>query len=500
MSLYVRVNVARDVLHNAAFFQNERLAIWEYVANGLQYVDLGTIPSVRVRMDTRRKRITIEDNGRGMRWDGEDGLEGFLRMHGENIDRKRGHAGRGRFGTGKAAAFGIADSLRITTVRSGKRSKVELTRNDLDTAAASGDEIPVRTLEREVPAKQPNGTLIEIEQVRLPRTLDQAGVIHFVEQHLAHYPRNVTVVVNNHECEFSEPPVERTESVRADEDAKRVLGDVTLTLKVARSPLDEDLRGIAIYSNGVWHETTLLTSAGKEMSDFLFGEIDVPQLDTDESIPAAFDASRSLRLNPDNIIVRALYAFVGPELEQVRRELVEEQRKHRATEEAKRLEREASQIERVLNDDFNSFRKRLQKVRAAGKVGFDAGDTNTGGSASDGEDDFLFGGADAASIASSEGDVGSQGDGERGNGPARRLNPIVEPEASGDSKGRYTRSRGAGRTSGGFHVDFDHQGEAATRAMYVAERRTIYINLTFSACGRKGRADRRRPSVPATRV
>jgi hypothetical protein len=184
-----------------------------------------------------------------------------------------------------------------------------------------------------------------------------------------------------------------------------------------------------------------------------------------------------------------LYAFVGPELEQVRRELVEEQRKHRATEEAKRLEREASQIERVLNDDFNSFRKRLQKVRAAGKVGFDAGDTTTGGAASDGEDDFLFGGTDPASIGSSEGDIGSQGDGERGNGPARRLNPIVEPEASGDSKGRQTRSRGTGRTSGGFHVDFDHQGEAATRAMYVAERRTIYINLDFPqlAAARIGR-------------
>src|SRR2546428_11580328 len=55
----------------------------------------------------------------------------------------------------------------------------------------------------------------------------------------------------------------------------------------------------------------------------------------------------------------------------------------------------------------------------------------------------------------------------------------VEPDASGDSKGRHTRTRGKGRTSGGFHVDFDHQGEAATRAMYVAERRTIYINLDF---------------------
>lgn len=478
-SLYVRVNVSRDVLHNAAFFQNERLATWEYVANGLQYIDPGTVPSVRVRMDTRRKRITIEDNGRGMLWTGDDGLEGFFRMHGENIDRKRGHAGRGRFGTGKAAAFGIADVLRITTIRNGRRSKVELTRTDLDAASASGDEIPVRELEREVRTAQPNGTLVEIEQVRLPRALDQASVIHFIEQHLAHYPKNVVVVVNNHQCEFAEPPVERTETIAATGEAKKTLGAVTLTLKVSKSPLDQDLRGVAIYSNGVWHETTLLTSAGKEMSDYIFGEVDVPRLDEDDSTPAAFDASRSLRLNPDNTVVGAIYSFIGPELERVRRDLVEEQKKHRETEEAKRLEREASQIERIINEDFNSFRKRLQKVRAAGKSGFDAGDAVSNAAGSEGDDDFFYGGDEPATIVSPDGEIGTHGTGGPGDGPPRRLNPIVEPDAAGTSKGHYEKRDSATRTTGGFHVDFDRQGERAARAMYVADRRTIYINLDF---------------------
>ena len=54
------------------------------------------------------------------------------------------------------------------------------------------------------------------------------------------------------------------------------------------------------------------------MADYLFGEIDVPALDADDSTPPAFDASRSLRLNPDNTIVRAIYAFVAPELERIR--------------------------------------------------------------------------------------------------------------------------------------------------------------------------------------
>jgi len=480
-TLFVRVNVSRDVLHNAAFFQNERLAIWEYVANSLQYIDHGTIPVVRVRLDTKRKRITIDDNGRGMLWRGPDGLEGFFRMHGENIDRKRGQAGRGRFGTGKAAAFGIADILRITTVRNGKRSKVELTRSDLDAAAASGDEIPVREIEREVKTSQPNGTLVEIEQVKLVRTLDQASVIHFIERHLAHYPKNVEVIVNNHECEVVEPPVERTERIAAVDGARRALGPVTLTIKVSKSPLEEDLRGISIYSNNVWHETTLLSSSGKEMADFLFGDVDVPALDADESTPPAFDASRSQRLNPDNSVVQAIYAFIAPELERVRKELVDEQRKHRETEEAKRLEREASQIERIINEDFNSFRKRLQKVHAAGKTGFDAGETPALASATttEGEDDFLFGGAEPATITSEIGEIGTHGDGERGEGPPRRLNPIVEPDAEGTASAHRERRDGKPQASGGFRVAFDHQGAAASRAMYQAERRTIYVNLDF---------------------
>ena len=90
------------------------------MSNGLDYVDRGTSPIVKVRLDSKRHRISIEDNGRGM--DGL-GLKHFFVMHGENLDRKAGRPGRGRFGTGKSAAFGIGDVLRITTIRDGKRSR-----------------------------------------------------------------------------------------------------------------------------------------------------------------------------------------------------------------------------------------------------------------------------------------------------------------------------------------------------------------------------------------
>src|SRR5664279_3306256 len=124
-AIFVTSHVSRDLLQNAALFKTDKLVIWEYVANGLQYVDPGTNPTVYVRLDSKGHRIRISDNGRGMTL---DGLKNFFVMHGENLDRKLGTPGRGRFGTGKSAAFGIADVLRVTSVRDSRRSVVELTR------------------------------------------------------------------------------------------------------------------------------------------------------------------------------------------------------------------------------------------------------------------------------------------------------------------------------------------------------------------------------------
>src|ERR1035438_5018762 len=128
--LIVKSHVARDLLQSAGLFKTDKLVVWEYVSNGLQYIGAGTNPAVKVSLDSRKKRISIQDNGRGMDW---NGLQNFFVMHGENIDRKEGKPGRGRFGTGKSAAFGIAATLRIISVRNGERSIVELSRAHIET-------------------------------------------------------------------------------------------------------------------------------------------------------------------------------------------------------------------------------------------------------------------------------------------------------------------------------------------------------------------------------
>src|SRR5215475_9813614 len=119
-------HVGRDLLASAASFKNEAVVVWEYVVNSLQYVDPGVSPRVQVTLLPSSKGIQIADNGSGM---SVADLEHFFQMHGENLERRAGRPGRGKFGTGKSAAFGIANMLRVDTVHKGKRNVVVLTRD-----------------------------------------------------------------------------------------------------------------------------------------------------------------------------------------------------------------------------------------------------------------------------------------------------------------------------------------------------------------------------------
>src|SRR5262249_20891008 len=142
---------------------------------------------------------------------------------------------------------------------------------------------------------------------------------------------------NNHECEVSEPPVARQYSFRPNGAARELMGDAELVVKVSKRALEDDERGVAISSKGVWLETTLAGSENREMAQYIFGSIDVPHLDDDNSPVSPFDASRSMQLNPANELVRTILGFLQDKIEEVRRQLVEDERQRRATEDAKKL-------------------------------------------------------------------------------------------------------------------------------------------------------------------
>lgn len=189
----VTSNVGRDLLASAAQFKTEPAVVWEYVSNSLQYVDDGTIPRIQVYVRPRAKRIEIIDNGRGMT---ERGLKQFFQMHGENIDRLGGKPGRGRWGTGKSAAFGIAEVLRVDSVRNGIRNVVQLDRAAID--ESTGEDIDVEWLVKNEEADSPNGTTVTIDRIVLHK-LNAAPVIDYIERHLQAF-RGIKpeIAINDH--------------------------------------------------------------------------------------------------------------------------------------------------------------------------------------------------------------------------------------------------------------------------------------------------------------
>jgi len=51
--LKVTSHVGRDLLQSAALFKHEHAVVWEYVSNGLEYVDPDVCPVVDVTVDAK---------------------------------------------------------------------------------------------------------------------------------------------------------------------------------------------------------------------------------------------------------------------------------------------------------------------------------------------------------------------------------------------------------------------------------------------------------------
>jgi hypothetical protein len=466
----VRSHVGRDLLQSAEHFRTDRAVVWEYVANGLQYHSPGIPPVVRVSIDEKRKVIRVSDNGCGM--DRND-LAHFFTMHGENRDRIAGQIGRGLFGTGKSAAFAIANSLRVTSVKHGRRSVALLARAQIE-AARDGKEVPVDLLEIETPTQEPSGTEIEIADVHL-RKIDRAATIRHIEHHLAHYPQDVQVYVDHHQCTFKAPEIAETQRFQSSDEERALLGDVVLVVNVARGPLEDDLRGIQIFSHGNWHETTLAGCEGKEMSEYLFGEIDVPAIEQYVGPNKPFDNTRSGKLSPANVVVESLFRFIGPAIDRVRRGLVAREKERSRTEEAKRLQRQASRLADVLSIDFADYQMKVARAQAASR-GRDLGPAQSPGAAG-GDGPWNEGGPEPAAP------VDRHRTSLRGEKPGGLSDPPefgrpVTPDSTGVTTGRPSRDPGGQRNPrGGFSVRYEHSGESEARGKYVADRRTIIINL-----------------------
>ena len=483
-SIKVVSHVGRDIIQSAQLFRTPEAAVWEYVVNSLQYVDPGVVPHVKVTVDLQAKKIKVEDNGSGM--DLRD-LGPFFTMHGENQERRRGVPGRGKFGTGKSAAFGIGTTLTVSTTKSGKRQTVELTRKDID--ESDGAAVPVKFIERDADATgDSNGTTVVISGITV--RLAKEPIVALIERHLAASHGSPVVTVNGRACEIVRPAASISRVFKPTPEQAAVLGDIKLTVKAAAAPLEEIHRGIQVTigaDNLVAVETAGVDT--KEYGKYLFGLIDCPELDNPKYDPvAAYTNDRSMKLNPAHPVVQALIPFIGASLEQVRQELVEVGRQAKANADRRRLKETTDKIEEILNADLKDFRERVEglgnNVRRRTPL-----EGQAGGSEADPTDKVVD---PAGDEKGREDGVG----GENVDHPVPNPDPTPRPPAPpgpDDPGGENASPAGATdpegdkkvapagtghpRLRGGLTIDYDHYGADYDRYRWAQEERKIIINL-----------------------
>jgi hypothetical protein len=463
----VTSHVSRDFLQNAAYFNTMPKLVWEYVANSLDAAK--DDEPIVVIVEITSNYVTISDNGLGM---SRDELNNFFRMHGENIRRKRGKKVRGRFGTGKSAAFGLANTLRIDTTKGGLRNVVELTRKDIE-HAVDGKSFPVRDILVNEVADSEDGTLVEIHDFNIRRpNVDQ--VITYVERHLSRYRQRALVSINGHECRFQEPLSVMQIKRIPPADVAEHIGDVSLYIKVAPAPLNDDVMGIDILSHGIWHGTTLAGLEKKERANYIFGQIDVPILEDGEWNIPAFDNTRNNTLNLQNPVVAVLHGWLYEELELVRNELVEKERERRQLEATKKLAKEADKIAKIINDDFALQELELELKR---KVSKRSGGKSVSEMIDEAGELWPGGGSEPTPWEQTGAPHGSGRKGEEaGEGDVPRPGPTVRPGEELGTRKETTKGSGKRRKSV-FSIDFYDGTASAERSYYNSESKTIFINL-----------------------
>jgi hypothetical protein len=351
--LRVTSHVSRDLLQNAAYFSALPRAVAEYVTNAIDSGEPGK--AVHCDVTLSPAEVVIADDGSGMTY---TELSNFFQMHGENLQRKRGRSVRGRFGTGKSAAFGIASSLQIETVRAGLRSLVELQRADVE-SARDGQPIPVRTLAADQPAPDaPSGTVIRIRDL-LIASPDPREVQDYIEKLLSQHLRTHRVRVNGQRCRYRMPPAELTFDFQPPQDVGALLGRAKCRLRVSPDELGREDNVIAVFCHGYLHATTLAGRGRLPLVEYLFGEVEVPALDDEQATVPAFDNTRSLALNPNNPRVQVLETWLGACIDDVLARLEQREQRRRKAREARLLRSVAGRIKSFLDDDFLAIQASL---------------------------------------------------------------------------------------------------------------------------------------------
>lgn len=474
-------DVARDIIQNSDYFTGVGKAVAEYVWNSLDYCKPRSRVDVRVKRDTGKIRVK---EGRSVRYSGlvieerrngggmsREDLRRFFTMHAETLARRQGRRVRGRFGTGKAAAFGIGRTLIIDTVKAGKRNVVRLSFEDL---RSGSNTVPVEALLTDKVTTAQDGTTVVIDRLKLKR-VKMESLKSYLKRSLGRHLRSHDVYVGGEHLDYSVPETDRSWTLVCPQIVAEKIGKCELQLKLSKSELTDEEKGIAVLSH-TYPIEILSLEKHRSWGERLFGEVDAPLLDSPDEIPT-FDNTRS-RLNRDNERVVALIGWVNDSVESIVKELEKEARSRISEKDQARLRETARDIEDLLNQDFARLMEEVRQpplVSGAGELPLGTAATLEGGRV------YI---ADEKGTAYVQPDLAGGAilldSTVTGAGPVQKSpnEPVTVSDSSEGTRASsaHVRSERA-KPKGGFRLVYVKDGAEAARATYVPDTMEIRINL-----------------------
>ncbi len=494
-------HVPRAVLATAAEFGDVSRSMAEYIWNSFEYKRDKLAPAfvtIRFGRDGSSKWYEVEDfpNGAGM--DLAD-LQRFFTMHAPNENRLRGEAGRGRNGTGKAAAFGVGSELSIYTVKNGVANEFRLSKERL---LALDSVYPCESLpldhtvaEAKVdPTAPQNGTRVRVSGIGLLTDEDAVvrNLIRFFMRMLDHNqliwekrPGRGVRLIREH------PPTILDRDYASPPALSAQIGSVTLHLSATDFDLPKQESGIMVTSVGgaVLEAGYMNVSKRRTVVDKrIIGEIDVPLLDLPDTQgrPATTQARR-LQMNRESERVEALLPWLDECLDGFKEAVEQKLLSSIDARDKAVLDAISGTLEHVLNQQYQTFMRdyatRMKLPKANPLAPFPGGGSLSGGAPDDeGKGDPVYVPDPSGQIAVSkdaEGDIviagpgHNEGTGGKAPGTSASISGRVDPSGeTATEKRRGPKNAQAGRS---LRVVYLGLGTPSPRAYFDGEG-TFTIN------------------------
>lgn len=461
-------NLGKTILQIAAQFADVGSAIYEYIINSLEYRE--SPDGCKILVSVTKDEVVISDNSMGM---DKEYLNNFFTLSADNLARKGKQASwlkRGQFGTGKIAAFGIADELVVETVRNGKKNKYRITRDNILKSPQDSGEIPVEALIDDKPVDDPNGTIIYIKKLNVKVSTNE--IIRKIEREISPYrDHDIQIAVNNHICEFKQLDIVNTYIFPSEGEVKERYGNFDLVINISRVPLDKFDQGVMIFSgkNRIAREDCQVTS--KECGNLINGKVEINNFELAIDNVEPINQTRNLELNQNHKGAKELILFMGPKLEKVRKELLQKRNDERETLQSKKLTQLTNELSEKFNKQWNNLKKQLDEIRlgsnakSVNSIFLEPGDDEN-------LETLVFG--EGVSVTTEENI--RYGDSEHNQSVTSEPQSTLTESSEGSKEAKKVSAKQNTRRRAGFLVDHDSLGPDEQRSIYTKADLKIIIN------------------------